>query len=194
MNNQIVGESLEVLDLRGRKLGTYSKSEALQMAQAKRMNLVQILNGPNGIVCRMEPAKKDRSSEPHEVKIRPGISQHDMDVKLNKIRTFLEKEGVVRLTLIAKVGMSAFLPQQSKEKFSSDGLTIDAQLKIFLTEMLSPLEGLYKIGKQPKAEGKTLSLVLTSKESKPNKESEKGSKKASGHEKENHKENKDKDK
>ena len=73
-----------------------------------------------------------------EIKIGQGIESHDLQVKVNKIKEFLAKDNDVKVTVLGKPRK----PPNPKEQ------------AVFFQTILSRLEGLYVIGRQPKGEGK----------------------------------------
>jgi len=107
-----------VVDEDGKQLGIMSVSEALKIAREKNLDLVEVAPNANPPVCRImdfgkfkyELARKEKeakknqkiASEVKEIKIRPNIEEHDYQVKLRKIREFLEKGYKVRLIILFK--------------------------------------------------------------------------------------------
>jgi len=105
-----------VVDEDGKQLGIMSVSEALKIAREKNLDLVEVAPNANPPVCRImdfgkfkyELARKEKeakknqkiASEVKEIKIRPNIEEHDYQVKLRKIREFLEKGYKVRLIIL----------------------------------------------------------------------------------------------
>ncbi|ACI18431.1 translation initiation factor IF-3 [Dictyoglomus thermophilum H-6-12] len=107
-----------MVDEDGKQLGIMSVSEALKIAREKNLDLVEVAPNANPPVCRImdfgkfkyELARKEKeakknqkiASEVKEIKIRPNIEEHDYQVKLRKIREFLEKGYKVRLIILFK--------------------------------------------------------------------------------------------
>lgn len=105
---RVVGED-------GRQLGIMPIDQALRIARERNLDLVEVAPNANPPVCRImdygkfkyEQARKERESrknqkavEVKEIKIRPNIEEHDYQVKLRKIREFLEKGYKVRLVIL----------------------------------------------------------------------------------------------
>jgi len=91
--------------------------QALRLARERNLDLVEVAPNANPPVCRImdygkfkyEMARKEKESkknqrviEVKEIKIRPNIEEHDYQVKLKKIREFLEKGNKVRLVILFK--------------------------------------------------------------------------------------------
>ncbi|MDR1696259.1 MAG: translation initiation factor IF-3, partial [Endomicrobium sp.] len=87
--------------------------EALSMAQAKGLDVVEISPQANPPVCKIvnfskfkyetekkekEARKKQKISHIKEVRIRPRIGEHDLEVKIKHAREFIEKGDKVQLT------------------------------------------------------------------------------------------------
>jgi translation initiation factor IF-3 len=89
--------------------------QALRIARDKNLDLVEVAPNANPPVCRImdygkfkyEQARKEKENKKSqkvinvkEIKIRPNIEEHDYQVKLRKIREFLEKGHKVRLIIL----------------------------------------------------------------------------------------------
>jgi len=89
--------------------------EAMRIAEEKNLDLVQVAANTNPPVCRImdygkyryEQTKKEKTARKHqhaskmkEIKLRPNIEQHDLDVKERRVREFLEHGAKVKLTVM----------------------------------------------------------------------------------------------
>lgn len=96
-------------------LGVMSRAEALQAARDAELDLVEVSPDANPPVCKIvdwgkynyqrtkQLQKNKRNAKSLEMKqIRFGlkISDHDLGIKLNKVREFLEEGHKVRLTAV----------------------------------------------------------------------------------------------
>ena len=96
-------------------LGVLETDEARAIARERGLDLVEVAAGSRPPVCRImdfgkfkyEQNKKDRKarSRSHqqqlkEVKLRPKIEKHDLDVKMLRARKFLEQHNKVKVTMI----------------------------------------------------------------------------------------------
>ncbi len=118
MNEKIRAREVRVVGEDGKQLGVMPLSEALRIAREKGLDLVEVAPNANPPVCRImdfgkfkyELSRKEKeakrnqkiASEVKEIKIRPNIEEHDYQVKLKKIREFLEKGYKVRLIILFK--------------------------------------------------------------------------------------------
>ena len=98
----------------GKQLGILSLGEALTLARANGVDLVEIAPNATPPVCRLvdfgkfryEQAKRDKESKKHqhankvkEVQLSPKIDPHDLSVKLQHAIGFLCEDMKVKVTL-----------------------------------------------------------------------------------------------
>jgi translation initiation factor IF-3 len=114
VDQQIRVPEVRVIDENGEQVGVLPLAEALEMARAKELNLVEV--APNAVppVCRIldfgkykyEEEKKERAarknqhtSELKELRLRPRTDEHDLQVRARAARRFLEEGHKVRLVV-----------------------------------------------------------------------------------------------
>ena len=98
----------------GSVLGVMPTREAMRIAEAAGLDLVEISPTAKPPVCkvmdygkyRYEQGRKERERRKHqhqtvvkEIKFRPGVEEHDYETKLNHVREFLSKGHKVKITL-----------------------------------------------------------------------------------------------
>lgn len=98
----------------GKQLGVLSLGDALNLARANAVDLVEIAANANPPVCRLvdfgkfryEQAKRDKESKKHqhankvkEVQLSPKIDPHDLGVKIQHAVDFLSEDMKVKVTL-----------------------------------------------------------------------------------------------
>jgi translation initiation factor IF-3 len=103
-----------VIDPTGEQVGILPLDQALDMAGDQGLDLVEIAPNAEPPVCRImdygkyrfEQAKKSQASKKKqkvthvkEIKFRPGTEIADYEVKMRKIRHFLEVGDKVKVTL-----------------------------------------------------------------------------------------------
>ena len=113
INERIRARELRVIDENDNQLGVISRSEALQRAQDADLDLVEVSPNADPPVAKIidwgkynyqktKARQKNRqNAKKQDLKqIRFGlkIGQHDLDVKLRKIRGFLEQGHKVKIT------------------------------------------------------------------------------------------------
>ena len=106
INEEIRAREVRVIGSDGEQLGIMSGREAQQLAYEKHLDLVEIAPTAKPPVCRImdygkyryeqqkrekESRKKQKTFDIKEVKLRPGIEEHDFNVKFKKCRAFLRR-------------------------------------------------------------------------------------------------------
>jgi len=106
---------VRLIDSDGTQIGIRPISEALALARTRGMDLIEIAPQANPPVCkvldyskyRYEQDKKERESHKNqksgflkEVRIKPHIGQHDLDVKIRQMTEFLTDRDKVRITVV----------------------------------------------------------------------------------------------
>lgn len=114
VNGKIRAREVRVIGVDGKQLGVLSLGEALNMARANTVDLVEIAANATPPVCRLvdygkyryEQAKRDKESRKHqhatrvkEVQLSPKIDPHDLSVKTQHAVNFLCEEMKVKATL-----------------------------------------------------------------------------------------------
>jgi translation initiation factor IF-3 len=104
-----------VVDEDGSQLGVMTPWDAMQKAQERGLDLVEVAGNANPPVCRImdygkykyEQKKKQAASKAKahaatmkEVKVRPRTDEHDLDFKLRNARRFLMEGDKVKITLM----------------------------------------------------------------------------------------------
>ena len=130
------------------------------MALEAELDLVEISPQADPPVCKIldygkykyeqqkkaaEARKKQKVIEIKEIKIRPGIEDHDYNVKMRAARRFLEEGNKVKVTL----------RYRGREMAHQE---IGMEL---LNRMKEDLKDVTKIEQEPKMEGRQVIMVLT---------------------------------
>ena len=138
INEEIRAQEIRVIDENGGQKGIMKLQDALAYAQQVELDLVEMV--PDGIppVCKVidyskykyQQEKKNRQSrkthknlELKVIKIRPKIGAHDLEVKMNHIKEFLEEGHRVKVSMIfrgremAHIELGAQILEKIKEAF-----------------------------------------------------------------------------
>jgi translation initiation factor IF-3 len=114
LNGAIQASQLRVIDDAGKQLGILSKQEALAIAAEQGLDLVEISPDAKPPVAKIvdwgkynyqrtkQQQKNKKSAKTLEMKqMRFGlkIGEHDLDIKMSKVRKFLEAGHKVKLTI-----------------------------------------------------------------------------------------------
>ena len=159
VNEQIRVPKIRLVDENGEMVGVVTVQEGLRRADAAGLDLVEVSPNAEPPVCKIlnygkykyelqkkanEARKKQKVTEVKELKIRPGIEQHDYDVKLRAAKKFLENEDKVKFTLRLRGREMAH---------------IDLALQV-LTRLKADLAEFAKVEQEPKMEGKQAIMML----------------------------------
>ena len=114
VNGKIRAREVRVIGVDGKQLGVLTLAEAINMARANAVDLVEIVPNATPPVCRLvdfgkyryEQAKKEKESKKHqhankikEVQLSPNIDPHDFGVKMAHVINFLCEDMKVKVTL-----------------------------------------------------------------------------------------------
>jgi bacterial translation initiation factor 3 (bIF-3) len=140
-------------------VGVVNVREAIQMAFAVGLDLVEIAPQAEPPVCKIldfgkykyelqkrrnEARKKQKVIEVKEIKMRPGIDEHDYQVKMRSMRRFLEEGDKVKVTI-------RFRGREMVHQ--------DLGMKV-LDRVRDELDELSKIEQHAKLEGKQMVMVI----------------------------------
>ena len=115
MNAQIRVREVRLVDENGEQMGVLPLQEALQLAQERELDLVEV--APNSVppVCRLldygkfrylqtkrerEARRTRKTTEVAEVRFRPRIGAHDLESKVGKIRELLDEGAKIRVSVM----------------------------------------------------------------------------------------------
>ena len=105
---------VRVIGSDGEMIGVLSRDEALNMAEEEGLDLVEIQPNADPPVCKImdfgkfkfelqkkanEAKKKTRQVEIKEVKFRPVTDEGDYQIKLRKMREFLEEGDKIKVNI-----------------------------------------------------------------------------------------------
>ena len=114
-NRRIKAREVRVIGAGGEQLGVLTIEQALAKAQEEGMDLVEVSPLAKPPVCKimdygkfkyLEKKKQNEAKKNQvvvllkEVKFRPRTEEHDYDVKIKKIREFLEDSNKARITVM----------------------------------------------------------------------------------------------
>ncbi|MFW0777027.1 MAG: translation initiation factor IF-3 [Rickettsiales bacterium] len=113
-NRAITAPSIRLVDENGNMIGVVKLEEALSKAEYAGLDLVEISPNAEPPVCKIldygkhryeaqkkahEARKKQKVVQIKEIKLRPTIDKHDLDIKLNRALKFLEGGDKVRISM-----------------------------------------------------------------------------------------------
>lgn len=162
VNRDIDLASVRVIDADGEMVGVVSLDEAIEMAEEVGLDLVEVSPGAEPPVCKIldygkykyeaqkkanEARKKQKTIEVKEIKMRPGIDEHDYQVKMRNVRKFLDHGDKVKMTIRFR----------GREMAHQDlGMKVLDRVKQEVDEMA-------KVEQHPKTEGRMMTMVIAPK-------------------------------
>lgn len=159
MNDQIDADSVRVIDADGENVGVISVQEGIDIAFDTGLDLVEVSPHASPPVCKVldygkykyqaqkkanEARKKQKVIEVKEIKMRPGIDEHDYQVKMRSVRKFLEHGDKVKMTI-------RFRGREMAHQ--------DLGMKV-LDRVREDVDELAKVEQFPKTEGRMMTMVI----------------------------------
>lgn len=108
---------MRLIDSQGNQLGVLKTSEALSRAEEEGLDLIEIAPEADPPVAKLvdwgkyqyektklaqKAKKKQKTTEVKQIRFGLKIDDHDLDVKLRKVREFLEKGHKVKISAYFK--------------------------------------------------------------------------------------------
>ena len=150
---------VRLVDHTGEQVGVVTIGRALEMADEVGLDLVEVSPNADPPVCKLldygkfkydaqkkaaEARKRQKTVDVKEIKMRPGINQHDYDVKMRAINKFLDEGDKVKVTLRFR----------GREMVHQElGMKVLDRVRDDLGEVI-------KIEQWPKMEGRQMTMVM----------------------------------
>jgi translation initiation factor IF-3 len=114
VNRDIRAVQVQLIDGEGQNKGIVNLADAQRLAEEVGLDLVEIVPNASPPVCKIldfgkyrfleqkksaEQRKRQKIVEIKEIKLRPGIDDHDYDVKMRSVYRFFEEGDKVKVTL-----------------------------------------------------------------------------------------------
>ena len=159
VNQQIRISPVRVVDPQGEQIGILPIERALEIAEEQGLDLVEVAPLARPPVCRImdygkfrydeqrkarEARKKQHQVQLKEVKMRPGIEDHDFDFKLRHARRFLEEGNKVKITMMFR-GRQMAHPELGRE---------------VLDRVVQEVADVGKVESNPTMEARSMTMVL----------------------------------
>jgi len=159
MNEDIRVPEVRLIDHTGQNVGVIATSVALARATEAGLDLVEISPDSQPPVAKIldygkfkyqeqkkaaEARKRQKVVEIKEIKMRPGIDDHDYDVKMRSIKRFFDDGDKVKVTL----------------RFRGRELSHQELGWKVLQRVKSDVETLAKVEAEPRMEGRQMVMVL----------------------------------
>ncbi len=149
----------------GEQLGIMSLRDALDLAEQRHLDLVEIAPKAKPPVCRImdygkylyeqqkrekEAKKRQRVIDVKEVKLRIRIEEHDFDVKTKNAIRFLQGGDKVKVTIMFR-GRELTHPELGED---------------LLNKMAAKLQDVAVVERKPKLEGRNMIMIVAPKSAK----------------------------
>src|SRR6202161_2132318 len=160
INEDIRVPRVLLIDQNGEKQGIMPTSAALEAAEEVGLDLVEVSPTADPPVCKIldygkykyeeqkrknEARKKQKVIEIKEIKLRPGIDDHDYEVKMRSMVKFIEEGDKVKVTMRFR----------GRELAHQDlGMNV-------LMRVRDDLEETAKVEQMPRMEGRQMTMVLS---------------------------------
>lgn len=162
INEEIRDKELRVIDADGTMVGIMSLEDALNLANERKLDLVNISPNANPPVCKIldygkyryelqkrekEAKKKQKTMEVKEIRLSTFIEEHDINVKANTALKFLKAGDKVKVSLRFR----------GREKdYAAKGLDVMNKFAEVVAEVGN-------VEKKPEFEGRSLIMVVAPK-------------------------------
>ena len=162
INEEIIDKELRVIGDDGEQLGIMSAEEALKIAEEKELDLVRISPMAKPPVCkimdygkyRFEQAKREKEAkknqrvmEVKEIRMSPSIGENDLQTKLKAALKFLADGDRVKVSI----------------RFRGREMAHTNIGEQILRDFADKCSELANLDKQPKLEGRNMSMFLSPK-------------------------------
>ena len=162
VNEQIEAEKIRVVNADGEMVGVISKEEGIEIAFEAGLDLVEVSPNADPPVCKVldygkykyeaqkkanEARKKQKIIDIKEIKMRPGIDEHDYQVKMRSVRRFLDEGDKVKMTI-------RFRGREMAHQ--------ELGMKV-LDRVREDVDELAKVEQFPKSEGRLMTMVIAPK-------------------------------
>ena len=160
INREIRGTpQIQLIDEEGNNVGVVSFYDALDRAEEVGLDLVEIAPNSTPPVCKLldygrfkyqsqkkaaEARKNQKVVEIKEVKLRPGIDDHDYEVKMKQSRRFFEEGDKVKITL----------------RFRGREMAHQDLGVMLLDRVRADVGDIAKVESEPRLEGKQMIMIL----------------------------------
>ena len=159
INGEIRADKIRLISESGEQLGIVSLNEALAKAEEASLDLVQMAKDGDPLVCRLlnhgkhvfdakkqkaASKKKQKRQQIKEIKFRPVTEKNDYEIKVNKIKNFIDNGDKAKVTL----------------RFRGREMAHQEIGMELLKRVEADLEGLASVEQFPTLEGRQLVMLM----------------------------------
>ena len=162
MNEEITATKVRLVGPDGGMLGVVSATEANAKAAEYGLDLIEISPNADPPVCKIidygkfkyeiqkkknEARKKQKVIDIKEIKMRPGIDDHDYQVKMRSVRRFLEEGDKVKMTIRFR---------------GREMVHMELGARV-LDRIRADIDAIAKVEQTPRTEGRMMTMVIAPK-------------------------------
>ena len=159
INEAIRANEVRLIGEEGDQLGIFPLREALAIAREHNLDLVEVAPQADPPVCRLldygkyayersrrarEAKKASKPVEIKEIRLRPKTGEHDINFKVNRMRSFLKEGFKVRVRVLFR-GREITYPEIAQQ---------------MLVKIATGLNDVAVVENQPRMEGRSMFMVL----------------------------------
>lgn len=163
INSQIRVREVRVVGEEGEQLGIFQTRDAIQMAEERGVDLVEVAPNARPPVCRLmdygkykyeqsrrdrEARKKQKIVDIKEVRMTPKIEDHDFSVKVKSADRFLRDGDKVKVSV----------------RFRGREIVHAEMARTKLEELAQLVQEVGMVEREPKVEGRNMIMILTPKQ------------------------------
>ncbi len=143
-------------------VGVVPRSDAIARALEAGLDLIEVASNADPPVCKIldfgkfkyeeqkrknEARKKQKVIEVKEIKLRPGIDDHDYDVKMRSMKSFIDEGDKVKVTMRFR-----------GRELAHQELGMDVLMRV-----KGDLDLVAKVEQHPRMEGRQMTMVMSPK-------------------------------
>jgi len=153
---------VRLVDERGQMVGIVPRNDAIARALEVGLDLIEVSPNADPPVCKIldfgkfkyeeqkrknEARKKQKVIEIKEIKLRPGIDDHDYDVKMRSMKSFIDEGDKVKVTMRFR-----------GRELAHQELGMDVLMRV-----KGDLDPVAKVEQHPRMEGRQMTMVMSPK-------------------------------
>jgi translation initiation factor IF-3 len=158
INEQIRAREIRVIDKEGEQLGVMTVREALVIAEDRELDLVEVSPTAVPPVCKIldfgkykyqlnKKHTQKKTADIKEVKVRPQVGEHDLELKIRNINRFIEGGDKAKIVMYFR-GREIIRPELGMKVFD---------------KISQQLTGKFQIEQKPRLEGNHITMVVAPK-------------------------------
>jgi translation initiation factor IF-3 len=162
VNEEITAPKVRLVGPDGHMIGVVSAAEAVDKANEYGLDLIEISPNAEPPVCKIidygkfkyeiqkkknEARKKQKVIDIKEIKMRPGIDEHDYQVKMRSVRRFLDDGDKVKMTIRFR---------------GREMVHMELGTRV-LDRIRADVDAIAKVEQTPRTEGRMMTMVIAPK-------------------------------